>query len=152
LGSCTAQRWANYAATHPTDYQVSWIEFRNAFCAHHIPAGVMIKKRQEFMDVKQGGRSVHDYSKLFSHLAQYALDQVDTDDKKNDRFIIGFSTKLQEHMVLNMGGSFPEFVSNVIIVDEAIRTHKEEKKRKAVVAPRYRTVYHHSPTYLPHHQ
>jgi hypothetical protein len=55
---------------------------------------MMIKKRQEFMDVKQGGRSVHDYSKLFSHLAQYALDQVDTDDKKNDRVIIGFSTKL----------------------------------------------------------
>jgi hypothetical protein len=44
--------WANYAATRPTDYQVSWTEFRSAFCAHHIPAGVMRKKRQEFMDVK----------------------------------------------------------------------------------------------------
>jgi hypothetical protein len=24
---------------------------------------------QEFMDLKQGGRSVHDYSKQFNHLA-----------------------------------------------------------------------------------
>jgi hypothetical protein len=60
----------------------------------HIKAGVMRKKRQEFMDLKQGGRSVHDYSKLFNRLAQYAPDQVDSDDKKNDRFMIGFSTKL----------------------------------------------------------
>jgi hypothetical protein len=87
------------------------------------------------MDVKQGGRSVHDYSKLFNHPTQYAPDQVDTDDKKKDRFVIGLSTKLQERMALNIGGSFPEFVNNVIIVDEVIHTHKEAKKRKAMVAP-----------------
>jgi hypothetical protein len=72
--------------------------------------------------------------------------------------MIGISTKLQECMVLNMGGPFPEFVSNVIIVDEAIRTHKEANKRKSVVAlsrsacPRYRMVYHQGPTYPPHQQ
>jgi hypothetical protein len=68
--------WANYTATRPADYQVSWAEFRDAFRAHYIPAGVMRKKRQEFMDLKEGGRFVHDYSKQFNHLAQYALDQV----------------------------------------------------------------------------
>jgi hypothetical protein len=73
----------------------------------------MRKKRQEFMDLKQGGRYVHDYSKQFNHLAQYAPDQVDTDEK--DRFMISLSTKLQEHMALNTGGTFPEFVSNVMI-------------------------------------
>jgi hypothetical protein len=83
---------------------------------------------------------------------------VDTGDKKNDRFIIGLSIKLQECMTLNTGGSFPEFVSNVIIMDDAIRTHNDAKKRKVVTAlfssapPRYRTVYHHGPTYPPHQQ
>jgi hypothetical protein len=61
--------WANYTAIRPADYQVSWAEFRDAFCAHYIPTGVMRKKHQEFMDLKQGGRSVHDYSKQFNHLA-----------------------------------------------------------------------------------
>jgi hypothetical protein len=61
--------WANYTATRPADYQVPWDEFHDAFCAHYIPAGVMRKKRQEFMDLKQGGRFVHDYSKQFNHLA-----------------------------------------------------------------------------------
>jgi hypothetical protein len=106
------------------------------------------------MDLKQGGRSVHDYSKLFNHLAQYVPDQVNTDDKK-DHFMIGLSTKLQERMALNTGGSFPEFLSNVIIANDAIRTHKEAKKRNVVVAlsgsapPKYQVVYHHGPTYPP---
>jgi hypothetical protein len=45
--------WANYTATRPTDYEVPWAEFRNAFHAYYIPAGVMRKKRQEFMDVRR---------------------------------------------------------------------------------------------------
>jgi hypothetical protein len=146
--------WANYTATRPADYQVSWAEFHDAFRTHYIPAGVMRKKHLEFMDLKQGGRSVHDYSKQFNHLAQYAPDQVDTDEKKN-RFMIGLSTKLQDRMTLNTGGTFLEFVSNVMIADDAIRAHKETKKRKVVAAPsssaplKYRTVYHHGSTYPP---
>jgi hypothetical protein len=134
---------------------VPWAEFRNAFHAHYIPASVMRNKRQEFMDLKQGGRSVHDYSKQFNHLARYAPDQVDTDDKKKDRFMIGLSTKLQERMTLNTGRTFPEFVSNVMIADDAIRAQKKTKKRKAVAAPsgsappKYQMLYHHGSTYPP---
>jgi hypothetical protein len=147
--------WANYTTTRPVDYRVSWTEFCNAFRAHYIPAGVMRKKCQDFMDLKQGGRSVHDYSKQFNHLVQYAPDQVDSDKKKKDRFMIGLSTMLQERMVLNTGGTFPEFVSNVMIMANAIRAHKETKKRKVVAAPSdsaplmHQTVYHHSSTYPP---
>jgi hypothetical protein len=98
---------------------------------------------------------VHDYLKLFNHLAQYASDQVDTDGKKKDHFMIDLSMKLQECMTLNTGGSFSEFVSNVIIADDTICAHKEMKKSMAVAAPsscappRYRMVYHHGPTYPP---
>jgi hypothetical protein len=53
--------------------------------------------------------------------------------------------------VLNTGGTFHEIVNN----DDAIRAHKETKKRKAVATPsgsaplKYRTVYHHDSTNLP---
>jgi hypothetical protein len=138
--------WTNYIATRPVDYQVSWAEFCDAFRAHYIPADVMRKKRQEFMDLKQGRRFVHDYSKQFNHLAQYVSNQVNTDEKKKNRFMIGLSTKLQERMALNTGGTFSEFISNVMITYDAICAHKETKKRKVVAAPsdiaplKYRTV------------
>jgi hypothetical protein len=73
---------------------VPWTEFRSAFRAHYIPIGMMSKKRQEFMDLKHGAWSVQDYSMLFNHLVQFASDQVDTDEKKKVRFMIGLSTKL----------------------------------------------------------
>jgi hypothetical protein len=44
--------WANYAATRPADYQVSWTKFCSAFRTHYIPADVMRRKRQELMDLK----------------------------------------------------------------------------------------------------
>jgi hypothetical protein len=81
---------------------------------------------------------------------------VDTNDKKEDRFMIGLSTKLQECMALNTGESFSEFVSNVIITDDVIHAHKETKKRKAMTAPfgsaslKYRMVYYHHPTQQQH--
>jgi hypothetical protein len=37
--------WTTYTVTRPVDYQVPWIEFRNAFRAYYIPVGVMRKKR-----------------------------------------------------------------------------------------------------------
>jgi hypothetical protein len=58
-------------------------------------------------------------------------------------------------MALNTGGTFPEFVSNVMITDDAVCAHKETKKRKAVAAPsesappKYQTVYHNNSTYPP---
>jgi hypothetical protein len=67
----------------------------------------------------------------------------------------GLFTKLQERMVLNTGGTFLEFVSNVMITDDTICAHKETKKRKGVTAPsgsappKYQMVYHYGSTYPP---
>jgi hypothetical protein len=87
-------------ATPPAN-QVQWAEFREAFRAQHIPAGIMKTKHREFMDLRQSNQSVYSYSKVFNHLAQYALKQVDTDEKRKYHFMNGLSTKLQERLVLN---------------------------------------------------
>jgi hypothetical protein len=79
---------------------------------------------------------------------------VDT-DKKKDHFMIDLSTKLQECMALNTGGTFLEFISNIMITDDAIHAHKETKKKKVVATPsgsaplKYWTMYHHGPTNPP---
>jgi hypothetical protein len=58
-------------------------------------------------------------------------------------------------MALNTRGTLLEFVSNIMIADDAIHSHKKTKKRKVVTAPsdsaplKYRMVYHHGSTYPP---
>jgi hypothetical protein len=127
--------WVNFTAALPANHQVQWAEFHEAFRAQHIPASIMLTKHKEFMDLRQGGKSVHDYSKLFNHLAQYAPKQMDNDEKKRASFMRGLSTKLKEPLLLSTGGTFPKFLSKAIIADNTICAHKKGKKRKAMAAP-----------------
>jgi hypothetical protein len=82
-------------------------------------------------------------------------EQVDTDAKKKASFMRGLSTKLKERLSLNTSGTFPEFLSNAIIADNAIHAHKEGKKRKDMAAPfgnalpKYRVVHPFRPTNPP---
>jgi hypothetical protein len=98
------------------------------------------------MDLRQGKKSIHEYSKLFNHMTQYAPEQVDSDEKKNASFMRGLSTKLKERLSLNTDGTFPTFLSKAIIANNVIRAHQEGKKRKAMAAPsgsapKYRVVH-----------
>ena len=40
---------------------ITWMEFRNAFRSHHVPAGLMKLKKKEFLSLEQGGMSVAEY-------------------------------------------------------------------------------------------
>jgi hypothetical protein len=59
--------WASFTASHPAN-QVQWAEFREAFRAQHIQAGIVKSKHREFMDLQQGNQLVYVYSKMFNHL------------------------------------------------------------------------------------
>jgi hypothetical protein len=73
--------WDAYVET------ISWQEFKNNFRTHHVPLGVMKLKMKEFEDLKQGSMSVSEYVTRFTQLSRYALDNVDTDEKKRDWFL-----------------------------------------------------------------
>jgi hypothetical protein len=51
LLGATEAWWANFTATRPAD-QVQWAEFREAFRVQHIPAGFMMSKHKEFMNLQ----------------------------------------------------------------------------------------------------
>ncbi|GJN36475.1 hypothetical protein PR202_gb25380 [Eleusine coracana subsp. coracana] len=90
--------WANYEASLPAGRHTEWNEFKTAFRAHFIPAGLMQMKFQEFMDPKQGGRNVPQYSKAFNHLAEYAIEYVNTEEKKRYVFLHGMNATLKERL------------------------------------------------------
>jgi hypothetical protein len=72
--------WASYIATLPDDHHVPCGEFRTAFRAHHLSAGLLCSKLKEFLDLEQGNRSVFDYMRQFNTLAQYGTYHTDTDE------------------------------------------------------------------------
>ena len=61
---------------------ITWMEFRNAFCSHHVLAGLMKVKKKEFLSLKQGGMSVVEYHDKFIQLSRYAPTEVENDEKR----------------------------------------------------------------------
>jgi len=90
--------WHGYKAQVGEGHQVTCAEFCEAFHAYHIPKSILNIKRDEFRKLRQGNKSVMEYVNAFNYLAQYALEDVNTDEKKQDHFMNGLSLKLQSYL------------------------------------------------------
>jgi hypothetical protein len=86
LSGHAADWWDAYVEAHEGPESINWSKFRVAFCAHHVPQGV-IKLKKEFQDLKQGSMSVNEYITKFTQLSRYAPHKVDTDEKKHECFL-----------------------------------------------------------------
>jgi hypothetical protein len=62
-------------------------------------------KKKEFLALKQGNMTVSEYLDEFTHLSRYAPDEVNTDAKRQERFLDGLigppNYHLQSHTFLN---------------------------------------------------
>ena len=54
LTSTICAWWDSYYDTHADPTHISWEEFTEAFCEHHVPEGVMDAKVEEFCNISQG--------------------------------------------------------------------------------------------------
>jgi hypothetical protein len=126
--------WDHFLAMQPVDREVEWREFKAAFRGHHIPAGIMDRKLNEFLALTQGTRIVLQYAQAFNDLCQYAGYHADTDEKKRDRFRRGLSTKLRDHLNTVRANSYNELVNMAISQEDCITARQVEKKTKTPVA------------------
>jgi hypothetical protein len=94
LSSSIVDWWDAYKEAHEEPESINWPEFRAAFCAHHVPQGVIKVKKKEFQDLKQGSKSVNEYVTKFNQLSCYAPHEVDTDEKKHECFSNGLNDGL----------------------------------------------------------
>jgi hypothetical protein len=124
----------HYLAMQPADHEVEWREFKAAFKGHHIPAGIMDRKLNEFLALTQGNRTVLQYAQAFNDLCQFAGYHADRDEKKRDRFRRGLSTKLCDRLNTVRANSYNELVNMVISQEDCITGRQAEKKRKDPVA------------------
>jgi hypothetical protein len=116
------------------DHVVEWGEFKVAFRGHHIPAGIMDRKLNEFLALTQGSRTALQYAQAFNDLCQYAGYYADTDEKRRDRFRRGLNTKLHDRLNTVRAHSYNELVNLAISQDDCITARQAEKKRKTPMA------------------
>jgi hypothetical protein len=121
LRGATQSWWETYLATHANPDTITLEEFRGNFRQYHVPAGLMTVK-EEFLALKQGPMSISEYRYKFLQLSRYALKDVNTDAKRQYRFLRGLVDPLLYHL---MNHTFPTFQH---LIDRAILTEKKRKE------------------------
>ena len=86
--------WESFCFGRSEVNPITWQEFCNAFCSHHVPAGLMKLKKKEFLALKQGGMTVAEYRDKFIQLSWYAPTEVDEDEKRQVLFMEGLNDGL----------------------------------------------------------
>jgi hypothetical protein len=139
--------WGNFMAFQPANHQITWEEFKLVFREHYIPEGVLHMKQEEFMKLKQGGDTVNQYLNKFNHLSQYAIDQVNTELKKNC-FMRGLNDRMQRKMATCIDLTYGRAVSTALAVESKYAssgkikgsgrnrpTQGPEKRQRFVIRP-----------------
>jgi PHD/YefM family antitoxin component YafN of YafNO toxin-antitoxin module len=85
-------------------------------------------KKKEFEDLKQGSMSVSEYVTRFTQLSHYALDNVDTNKKKQDWFLNGLNDSLAYALEADDFINFQDMVDKALVLEN--RRGIMERKRK----------------------
>jgi hypothetical protein len=101
-------------------------------------------KQEEFIRLKQGVDTVMQYLNKFNHLSQYAIDQVNTDLKKNNCFMRGLYDRLQRKMATCLDHTYSRVVSTTLAVEaknaghgksKGFNQNRFEKRTRLVIRP-----------------
>jgi hypothetical protein len=123
--------WESYLATHANPDTITWEEFRHNFCQCHVPAGLMTVKKEEFLMLKQGPMSVSEYRDMFMQLSCYAPEDVNTDAKRQYRFLRGLVDPLQYQLMNHTFPTFQHLIDKSVMIE---RKHKEMEDRKRKIS------------------
>jgi DNA-binding FadR family transcriptional regulator len=82
----------------------------------------MIVRKEDFLALKQGPLSVHEYRDKFLQLSCYAPEDVNTDAKRQYRFLRGLVYPLHNQL---MNHTFPTFQH---LIDRAIMTERKRRE------------------------
>jgi hypothetical protein len=114
----------------PVGHHITWDEFHKAFCDHHIPKSVLKLKRDEFRKLKQGNKSVQEYTNAFNYLSQYDPHDVDDDENKQDCYMEGLSLKLKaQHPNIDFK-DFNDLVSKSIKAEYNLNALEEDNRKR----------------------
>ncbi|WVZ66968.1 hypothetical protein U9M48_016118 [Paspalum notatum var. saurae] len=121
--------WEAYRFAHRNPDGITWQEFKDNFRMHHVPDGLMDLKKEEFLALRQNNKTVSEYRDKFIQLSRYAPEEVDSDPKRQRRFMKGLVDPLKYQL---MNHTFPNFNKLVdrAIVTENMRKEMEDRKRK----------------------
>jgi predicted component of type VI protein secretion system len=77
--------------------------------------------KKEFADLKHGGMTVNEYLNSFIQLSRYAPDDINTDEKKQDVFLIRLNDDIQFQLLNTDYTDFQHMVDKAVVIENKIK-------------------------------
>jgi hypothetical protein len=122
--------WETYSNTHADVDSITWNEFKAHFRNHYVPCGTMKLKKHEFTDLKQGGMTINEYLNSFIQLPRYAIEDLNTDEKKWDMFLEGLNDDIQFRLLNIDYADFQHMVDKTIVIESKLKKMEKDGKKK----------------------
>jgi hypothetical protein len=129
LFGTTAEWWQAYHNPHQDVGAITWNKFKARFRTHYIPHDTL-KLKKEFSELQQDEMIGNEYLNKFTQMSRYALDEVNTDEKKHDPFLNGLNDEIQFQLLNTDYEDFQKMVDKAIIVKNMIKEMEKNGKRK----------------------
>src|ERR1041385_6489205 len=122
--------WEGVRARLPEGQVLSWAEFSAKFKKAHIPTALIRRMKDEFRHLKQGGMTVVGYLDRFTQLSRYSPEDVDTEEKRKDRFLDGLHDGLQVVLVSMQFPDLESLADATIMMEGKLKMAAENRKRR----------------------
>ncbi|KAK1621189.1 hypothetical protein QYE76_026706 [Lolium multiflorum] len=123
-------------AVYPAGKVFTWEEFTRKFRESNVPESIVELKRREFESLEQKDKAILTYVREFSKLSRYAVEEVNTEDKKKKRFLRGLSPQFKVQLRMMRATEFQELVDAAITLEDDFKQLQEEKRKKAKFEPK----------------
>ncbi|KAK1602586.1 hypothetical protein QYE76_037580 [Lolium multiflorum] len=87
-------------------------------------------------DQEKKDKAILTYVREFSKLSRYAVEEVNTEDKKKKRFLRGLSPQFKVQLRMMRAMEFQELVDAAITLEDDFKQLQEEKRKKAKFEPK----------------
>ncbi|KAK1694310.1 hypothetical protein QYE76_011007 [Lolium multiflorum] len=131
-----ASWWDNIVAVYPADKVFTWDEFKRKFRESNVPESIVELKRREFESLEQKDKAILTYVREFSGLSRYAVEEVNTEDKKKKRFMRGLNPQFKVQLRMLRATEFQELVDAAITLEDDFKQLQDEKRKKAKFEPK----------------
>jgi hypothetical protein len=91
--------------------------------------GIMNLKKKEFHTLRHGKRTLKEYMDDFFSLSRYALDDVDTDAKRKDKFLTGLNGELNIPLSVAYAPNYQALLDQAVTLDNNIRKEENHMRK-----------------------
>ncbi|XP_042387537.1 uncharacterized protein LOC121979609 [Zingiber officinale] len=122
-----AVTWWEMQKTIFGEQRITWVMFRDAFERQYFPATFCLARRQEFLNIKQGDRSVMEYNAEFCRLAEFCPHLVAQDYDRMQQFTQGLAAYIRLRMSRFPCSSYREVLDRALFIEMTQQQVNQEK-------------------------